>query len=126
MHAIDVWIMFKMNTVADYHDLYLKRDILLLADVFEMFISVYLEYYRLDPCHYFSSSGLSCDSMLKMTKIELELISNIDMYLFIQKRMRGGISYIVKRFSKANKKAKPISQVNKLHIWMQIIYMVGQ
>ena len=54
LHAIDVWIMFKMNARDDYHDLYLKTDVLLLADGFEKFIG----HYGLDPCHYFSSSGL--------------------------------------------------------------------
>ena len=98
LHAIDAWIMFKMNTVGDYHDLYLKTDILLLAHVFEKIIRTCLEYYGLDPYHYFSSPGLSWHAMLKMIEIELELISNIDMYLFIEKGMRGGISYITKRF----------------------------
>ena len=50
----------------------LKKDVLLLADVFEKFISTCLKYYELDPCHYFSSPGLSWDAMLKMTGIELE------------------------------------------------------
>ena len=67
-----------MNTMGDYHDLYLKTDVLLLADVFEKFISTCLEYNRLDPCHYFSSPGLSWDAILKMTKTELEIISDID------------------------------------------------
>ena len=90
--------------MGDYHDLYLKTDVLLLANVFEKFISTCLDYYRLDPCHYFSSLGLSWDAMLKMIRLELELISDIDMHLFIEKRMRGGISYIAKRHSKANNK----------------------
>ena len=59
LHTINVWNVPKMNTMGDYHDLYLKTDILLLADVFEKFITTYLEYYRLDPCHYVSSPGLS-------------------------------------------------------------------
>ena len=63
-----------------------------------------MDYYGLDPCNYFSSPGLSWDAMLKMTKIELDLISDIDMHLLIEKRMRGGISYIAKRYSKANNK----------------------
>ena len=62
--------------------------------IFEKFIDTFLEYYGSDPCHYFSSPGLSWDAMFKITAIELELISNIDMYLFIEKEMRGGISYI--------------------------------
>ena len=91
LHANNVSNMLKINTMGD---LYLKTDVLLLADVFEKFISTCLEYYGLDPCHYFSSPGLSWDAMLKMTKIELELISDIDMYIFIEEGMRGGISYI--------------------------------
>ena len=93
-----------MNTMGDYHDLYLKTDVLLLADVFEKFIKTCLDYYGLDPCHYLSSPGLSWDAMLKMTGIELELISDIDIHLFIEKGMRAGISYIAKRYSKANGK----------------------
>ena len=91
-----------MNPRGDYHDLYLNTDVLLLADVFEKFIKTCLNYYGLDPFHYFSSPGLSWDAMLKMTGVELELISDIDMHLFTEKGMRGGISYIAKRHSKAN------------------------
>ena len=58
--------------------------------------------YGLDPCHYFSSPGLSWDAMLKMAGIKLEKINDIDMYLFLEKGMRGGISYISKRYSKSN------------------------
>ena len=72
--------------MGNYHDLYLKTDVLLLADVFEKFIDTCLKYYGLDPCHYFSSPGLSWNAMLKMTEIELELNSDIDMYLFIDRR----------------------------------------
>ena len=96
--------VFKMNTMGDYHDLYLKTEVLLLADVFEKFIKTCLDYYGLDPCHYFSSAGLSWDAMLKMTGIKLDLISNIDMHLFIEKGMRGGISYSSKRYNQANNK----------------------
>ena len=67
--------------MGDYHDLCLKRGFLLLTDVFEKFIGTCLEYYRLNPCHYFSSYGLSWDAMLKINGIELELISDIDMHM---------------------------------------------
>ena len=70
LKAAAVWNTFKINTVGDYHDLYLKTDALLLVDIFEKFIKTCLGYYGLDPCHYFSSPGLSWDAMLKMTKIE--------------------------------------------------------
>ena len=95
--AINVWNVFEIKTLGEYHDLYLKTDVLLLADVFEKFIKTCSDYYGLDPCHYYSSPGLSWDAILKMTGVELELISDIDKHLFIEKGMRGGISYIAKR-----------------------------
>ena len=69
LKADNIWNEFKMNTVGDYYELYLKTGVLLLADMFEKFINTCLDYYGLDPCHYFSSPGLSWDVMLKMTKI---------------------------------------------------------
>ena len=82
----------------------MKKDLLLLADVFEKFIDTCLKFYGLDPCHYLSSPGLSWDAMLKMTGVILEKISNNGKYLFIEKGQRGGISYIAKRHAKANNK----------------------
>ena len=70
-HAINVCNTFKMNTMGDYPGLYLKADVLLFADVFEMFINTCLEYYGLDPCHYCSSPRLSWDAILKMTGIKI-------------------------------------------------------
>ena len=99
-----IWDKFDIKDMGDYHDHYLKKDVLLLADVFEKFIGTCLKYYGLDPCHYFSSPGLSWDAMLKMTGVKLENISDIDKYLFIEKGLRGGIFYIVKRYAKANNK----------------------
>ena len=68
------------------------------------FIATCLKYYGLDPCYYFSSPGLSWDVTLKATGVNLEKISDIDKYLFIENRLRGGISYIAKRYAKANNK----------------------
>ena len=81
-----------------------KKMFLLLADVFEKFINTCLKFYKLDPCDYFSSPGLSWGAMLKMTGVKLEKISDIGMYLFIEKGLRGGISYIAKRHSEASNK----------------------
>ena len=100
--VINVWNVFKMSTMGDYHDLYLKTDVLLLADVFKKFIKTSLDYYGLDTRHYFSSPGLSWDAILKMSGIKLDLISDIEIHLFIEKGTRGGISCISKRYSKAN------------------------
>ena len=103
-HVQTVWETFMLKTMGEYHDLYLKSDILLLADVFENFRRTCIEYYKLDPCHYFTSPGLSWDAMLKMTDIQLELMVDIDMFQFIEKGMRGGISYIANRYGKENNK----------------------
>ena len=67
-----IWDKFEMKNMGDYHNHYLKKDVLLLADVFEKFIDTCLKFYGLDPCHYFSSPGLSWDAMLKMTGMKLE------------------------------------------------------
>ena len=88
----------------DYHDHYLKKDVLLLADVYKKFIDTCLKFYWLDPCHYFSSPGLGWDATLKMTGMMLEEIMDIDMCLFIEKGLRGGISFIAKRYAKPNNK----------------------
>ena len=95
--TIIVWKVFKIKNLGQYHDLYLKTDVLLLADVYEKFIKTCLNYYGLDPIHYFSSARLSWDGTLKMTGVELEKINNIDVHNFIEKDgMKGGISYISK------------------------------
>ena len=99
-----IWDKFNMKNMGDYHDHYLKKDVLLLADVFEKFVDTCLKYYKLDPCHYFSAPGLSWDAMLKMTGIKFEKVSDIDQYLSIQKGTRGGISFIAKKYVKANNK----------------------
>ena len=103
-HAQNVWKTFNMKSMGEYHDVYLKADVLLLADVFENFRKTCLQYYKLDPCYYFTSPGLSWDAMLKMTNIRLNLISDVDMYQFVEKGMRGGVSYIANRFGEANNK----------------------
>ena len=100
--AKNMWNTFNIKNLGEYHDLYLKTGVLLFCDVFEKFVNTSLNYYGLDPCHYFSSPVSAWDAMLKMTGVELELISDIDM--LSTKGMRGGISYIAKRYSKANNK----------------------
>ena len=91
-HAQKVWAKFDMHSMRDYHDLYLQTDVVLLADVFEEFRTMAMNYYKLDPLHYYSTPGLSFDACLKMTGVSLELLTDPDMYLFIEKGMRGGVS----------------------------------
>ena len=96
--------------------------------MFEKFIKTCLDYYGLDPCHYFSIPGLSWDAMLKMTGIKLDLISDIDMHLFIEKGMGGGISYISERYSKANikyMKSYDSSEESKFIIYLDANNLYG-
>ena len=79
-----------------------------LADVFEKFIDACLKFYGPDNCHCFSSPGLSWDATLKMAEIELEKLSVIEKHLFIEKGLRGGISYIGKKYAKANNKSTKV------------------
>ena len=65
---------FNMKNMGDYHVHYFNKDVLLLADVFKRFIDTCLKFYKLDPCHYFRSPGLSRNAMLKMTGVELKIV----------------------------------------------------
>ena len=82
-HAKNVWKTFKLKSMGEYHDLYLKSDILLLSDVFENFRKTCLQYYNLDPCQYFTSPGSSRDATLKMNVVKLALIIDVDIFQFI-------------------------------------------
>ena len=103
-HAINVWSTFKCQTIRDYHDLYLKSDVLLLADVFENFRKTCLKHYNLDPAHYYTSPGLAWDACLKETGQELQLLHDYDMLMMFERGIRGGITHISKRYSEANNK----------------------
>ena len=104
-HLQNDWDTFNFDTFEDFHNHYLKKDVLLLAGVFEKFIFTCLKCYDLDPCHYFSAPGSSWDIMLKMTRVALEKIRDPDKYVFEQ-GMRGRISYINERNIEASKNVK--------------------
>ena len=105
-HAQRVWKQFELKNMGDFHDLYLKTDVLLLSDVLENFRKLCEKNYELDPAHFFTIPGMAWDAMLKMTGIRLELFEKgqIDMLLMIEKGIRGGISNAFKRYAKANNK----------------------
>ena len=93
-----------MKTIKDYHDLYLKCDVLLLVDAFEKFRTNSLINYGISLSQHFSASALSWGAMLSMTKFGIELSSDPNMYLVFEKGMTSGVSYISKRYSKASNK----------------------
>jgi len=103
-HAQAVWKDFNIKTFREYHDVYLESDVLQLTDVFENFRNVCNENYKLDPAWYYTAPGLSWDAMLKITKLELDPITDIDQALFLERGITGGVSVIIHRYAKANNK----------------------
>ena len=103
-HAVEVWKRFGMKNMEEYHDLYLKTDVLLLVNVFEEFRNVCECHYELHAVHYYTTPALAWDAMLEMTGVELELLTDVDMLLMVERGMRGGNSNAFCRFSQANNK----------------------
>ena len=101
-HAQEVWKTFEMKNLGDYHNLYNRVDVLLLSDFFENFRNICCKHYNLDPAHYFTPPGLAWDAALKVTEVKLELLSDPDMLLMMEKGIRGGVSTISNRYGKSN------------------------
>lgn len=100
--ADQIWKTFDITTMGNYADLYLKVDVLLLADVFENFRMKCMEIYGLDPAHSYTLPGFAWNAMMKQTKVEMELMTSIDMVLFVERGIRGGITQCCKRYARAN------------------------
>ena len=111
-HTEKVWENFEMKTFKEYHDAYLISDVLQLADIFDNFRDVCMNNYELDPAWYYTAPGLAWDALLKKTKAELELITDPDMLLMIERGIRGGVSMFCTRYAKANNKYMTVYDPN--------------
>ena len=102
-----MWTHFGCRTQGDYNDLYLKIDVLLLADVFENFRRLCFSTYNLDPAYYYTAPGFTFDCMLKYTRVRLELINDYEQLLMLEAGIRGGLVQTSKRYARANNAKKP-------------------
>ena len=114
-----VYKEFNNKNLGDYHNLYVQSDTLLLADIFENFRDNCIKIYELDPVHFFSAPGLAWQACLKMTEIKLELLTDVDMLLMLEKGIRAGICHAVHRYAKSNSKYKKSYNKNKESLYLQ-------
>ncbi|KAF0707569.1 Uncharacterized protein FWK35_00023908, partial [Aphis craccivora] len=117
-HAKTVWNHFGCKTLGEYSDLYLKIDVLLLADVFENYRDLCLTTYCLNPSFYYTAPGFSFDCMLKYTRVKLELLSEYDMLLMIEKGIRGELTQASMGYDKANNEKTPDYDPTKPKSWL--------
>ena len=103
-HTKRVFKNFSNKNLCDYHDLYVQSDTLLFANVFEILTNICIKVYELDPAHFLSAPGLAWQACLKKAEVELELITDVDMLLMVEKGIRGGICHVIHRYVKANNK----------------------
>ena len=103
-NAERVWKEFGIHNLGDYHDLYLRTNVALLANMFEAFRDTCLRHYQLDPAHFYTSPGLAWKACLKRTGIRLELPTDPDMLLMFEQGIRGGITQVVCKYTSANNK----------------------
>ena len=103
-HAQRVWKEFGIHNLGDYHDLYLRTHVVMLANVYEAFRDTCLKHYKLDPAHFYTFPGLAWKACLKHTRIKLELLTYPDMLLMLQRGIRGGITQVVRKYASANNK----------------------
>ena len=101
-HAKKVWDRLNIKNIGEYHDLYLKTDVVLLTNVFESFRSVCLNNYGLDPAHFYTAPGLAWKVCLKKTGVNLKLLRDPDMLLMFERGIRGGITQSVHKWANAN------------------------
>ncbi|XP_050066531.1 uncharacterized protein LOC126555674, partial [Aphis gossypii] len=117
-HAIRVWEHFNLKTLGEYSDLYIKVDVMLLCDVFENFRDLCLVTYGLDPNYYYTAPGMSFDCCLKITEVQLELLSDYDQLLMTEAAIRGGLTQASMRYAQANNNKVPDYDSTKPDSWI--------
>ena len=118
VQAFKIFTLFGCRNLGNYHDAYLWTDVLILIDVFEQFRQVCVKVYKLDPVHFFSAPNLSWDAMLITTRVDLGLLSDIDMLLFFERRVRGGINGNGKlRYFRANNRDLDVFDESKANVY---------
>ena len=116
--AQSVWRDFGCTTMRDYMEVYLVADTLLLADCYENFRDICIHNYELDPSYYFSNPHFSLSAFLRKGEITMELLTDINMYLFFSKGIRGGVSMVSGRYAEANNKHIPNCDVSKKSVYI--------
>ena len=122
VHAQKVFEEFKLKNLGYYHDLYVQSDTLLLADVFENFRNKCTEIYELDPAHFLSAPELAWQACLKKTGVKLELLTDNDMLMMVEKGIRGGICHAIHRYAKANNKYMKNYDINIISSYLEYLY----
>ena len=120
-HALKVWNTFSINNLGEYHDLYVQTDTLFLADVFENFRDSCINTYELDPAHFVSLPGLVWHTCLKKTGIELEILTDNNMLLMEEKRIRRGMCNAIHKYAKANNKYMKDIDKNKISSFLEYL-----
>ena len=128
-HAKRVLEDFEIKNLRECHDLYVQSNTLFLADVFENVRNMCLEIYELDPFRFLTAPGLTWKAALKNTKLKLDVLTNINMLLMVEKGIRGGICHSTYWYAKVNNKYMKVydkKNGNIFNVGMKIIYMDGQ
>ena len=120
-HAREVWRVFDCQTLKDYHDLYMELDTHLLADIFERFRSDSMKHYKIDPAHFCTAPALSWHACLKHTGVKLDIIGDVDMNLFIDSALMGGVSAARNPHLKANNPKVQGYDPEKLKRWLLLV-----
>ena len=118
-HTKKVWHFFKIKDMGEYDDLYVRSDVAQLSDVFENFRSLCLKIYELDPSYFVSTPGFAFEAMLKCTKVKLELLTDKEMVVMVEKGIRGALTQVVKKHAVANHKYLPNYDSLKKSVFLQ-------